>query len=201
MSGMEPQPSRCDTERAISKPDDWIREALACHEGPLLRYAFSLTQNAETAQDIVQDTFLKLCEQDQRTVAPYLTRWLYTVCRHRAVDILRKSNRTVDLTEEEMNQKPANSPTPSETTEQIDLYARVLLLLENLPHNQREVVRLKFQSQLSYQEIADITQLTPTNVGFLLHTALKSLRQRLELLDRPGKSSAPKMENQLAKAP
>ncbi len=196
---MEPQPSRSMTERAPSDPDDWIRDALACHEGPLLRYAFSLTQNAETAQDIVQDTFLKLCEQKRETVAPYLARWLYTVCRNRTLDILRKSNRMVELTEEEMNQTPANTPSPSEATEQRDLYARVLQLLENLPPNQREVIRLKFQSQLSYQEIADVTQLTATNVGFLLHTALKSLRQRLETLDRPGRTQTAKMENSLSK--
>lgn len=173
------------TEQTPTDPDDWIRDALNCHEGPLLSYAFSLTHHIETAQDVVQDTFLKLCEQRRETVAPYLARWLFTVCRNRALDVLRKSNRTIELSEEEMNAKPAHTPSPSEAVEQRDSYACVLQLLDNLPPNQREVVRLKFHSQLSYQEIADVTKLTVTNVGFLLHTALKSLRHRLELRDRP----------------
>jgi RNA polymerase sigma factor (sigma-70 family) len=56
-------------------------------------------------------------------------------------------------------------------------------LLTALPPNQREVVRLKFQNQLSYREISNLTRLTETNIGFLLHTALKTLRQRFERLD------------------
>jgi RNA polymerase sigma-70 factor (ECF subfamily) len=51
-----------------------------------------------------------------------------------------------------------------------------LALVDSLSPNQREVIRLKFQSDLSYKEIAEITQLSVTNVGFLLHTGLKKLR-------------------------
>ncbi len=201
MSGMEPQPSRGASGTATEPPDDWIREALACHEAPLLRYAYSLTQNLETAQDVVQDTFLKLCEQPRETVAPFLARWLFTVCRHRALDVLRKSRRRGEISDDEMNRQPATGPSPSETTELMDSSAWVSRLLENLPRNQREVVRLKFQSQLSYQEIADVTRLSVTNVGFLLHTALKTLRQRLEAVDQPRSIHHQAMENPLSKAP
>jgi RNA polymerase sigma-70 factor (ECF subfamily) len=48
-----------------------------------------------------------------------------------------------------------------------------------LPRNQQECIRLKFQSGLSYKQISDVTNLTATNVGFLIHTGLKTLRQRL----------------------
>ncbi len=53
-------------------------------------------------------------------------------------------------------------------------------MLDQLPDNQQEVVRLKFQNEMTYQEIADVTGLTVTNVGFLLHTALKRLRELLQ---------------------
>ena len=55
-----------------------------------------------------------------------------------------------------------------------------------LPPNQREVVRLKFQSGLSYQEISGVTNLTVTNVGFLIHTAIKTIRRQLEAEARRG---------------
>jgi DNA-directed RNA polymerase specialized sigma24 family protein len=48
-----------------------------------------------------------------------------------------------------------------------------------LPKNQREVLRLKFQCDLSYKEISAVTQLSVTNVGFLIHTAIKTLRKEL----------------------
>jgi RNA polymerase sigma-70 factor (ECF subfamily) len=55
----------------------------------------------------------------------------------------------------------------------------VLDLLETLPASQREVIRLKFQNGFSYQEISRISGHSVTNVGYLLHVGLKSLRHRL----------------------
>ena len=55
----------------------------------------------------------------------------------------------------------------------------VFRLLDGLPKNQREVVYLKFQCDLSYKEISEVTQLTVTNVGFLIHTALKNIRKQV----------------------
>ena len=55
----------------------------------------------------------------------------------------------------------------------------MLKLIGRLPHNQQEVVRLKFQNGFSYQEISRITSLSVSNVGFILHTAIKRLRQDL----------------------
>jgi RNA polymerase sigma-70 factor (ECF subfamily) len=57
--------------------------------------------------------------------------------------------------------------------------------LDRLSDNQREVIRLKFQQGLSYNEISEATGLTSGNVGFLLHTGLKRLRSMLpeDLLD------------------
>jgi len=47
-----------------------------------------------------------------------------------------------------------------------------------LPPRQQEVLQLKFQNDLSYQEIAEITKTTANSVGVLIHTALGTLRQR-----------------------
>jgi len=53
-----------------------------------------------------------------------------------------------------------------------------------LPENQQEVLRLKFQEQLSYKEISEVTGFPVTNVRYLLHISLKRVRERLrERLD------------------
>ena len=52
-------------------------------------------------------------------------------------------------------------------------------LIEKLPKNQREVVYLKFQSDLSYKEISEITKLSVSNVGFLIHTAVRAIREQM----------------------
>ena len=48
---------------------EWVREALERHEASLLRYAESLTRDPDLARDVVQDTFLRLCEQDPEELA------------------------------------------------------------------------------------------------------------------------------------
>ncbi len=48
-----------------------------------------------------------------------------------------------------------------------------------LPANQQECIRLKFQHGLSYKQISQVTDLSVTNVGFLIHTGLKTLRKQL----------------------
>jgi RNA polymerase sigma-70 factor (ECF subfamily) len=55
----------------------------------------------------------------------------------------------------------------------------IFRLVESLPKNQREVVYLKFQCDLSYKEISEITKLSIGNVGLLLHTALNAIRKRV----------------------
>ena len=69
-----------------------------------------------------------------------------------------------------------SSPDPSRAMEDRERHAEVMGLLEKLPENQREVIRLKFQGDLSYKEISDVTGLSVSNVGFLIHTGIKRLR-------------------------
>ena len=52
-------------------------------------------------------------------------------------------------------------------------------VIEKLPANQREVVRLKFLNDLSYKEIAEVTSLSVANIGYLLHMALKFIRKQI----------------------
>jgi RNA polymerase sigma factor (sigma-70 family) len=168
---------------------EWVREALERHEASLLRYVMSLTGDTESARDIVQDTFFRLCSQERSGVEGHLAQWLFTVARNRALDLHRKEGRMAPLTDIDLETREAAAPTPSASAEARDNARNVLALIDRLPRNQREVVRLKFQNQLSYQEIADLTALSVGNVGFLLHTALKTLRQQLEHMDRPGRSA------------
>ncbi len=61
----------------------------------------------------------------------------------------------------------------------------VLRILETLPEAHQEAVYLRFQSGLSYKEIAEITGHTVTNVGVILHTAVKKIRAHMDDAARP----------------
>lgn len=69
---------------------------------------------------------------------------------------------------------------PEEGGEDEESLKHIWEIIGQLPQNQIEVIRLKFQHDLSYKEIASTTGLSVTNVGFLLHTGIKRLRKLLK---------------------
>lgn len=73
---------------------------------------------------------------------------------------------------------------PSDAFERKEAMQRVMGALDTLPEKQREAVLLKFSGDLSYQEIADVLGTSVSNVGVLLHTALKNLRQSIDKKDK-----------------
>jgi RNA polymerase sigma-70 factor (ECF subfamily) len=164
-----------------TQPDHgpWVRAAVERFERPLTLYAARLLGDADAARDVVQETFLRLCGQDRAAVDPRLAEWLFTVCRNRALDVLRKESRMTRLSDEQVHRCLSPDPGPPDVAERRELAGRVLGLLDNLPPNQREVIRLKFQNGFSYQEISRISGHSVSNVGFLIHAGMKTLRSRL----------------------
>ncbi len=72
-----------------------------------------------------------------------------------------------------------SGPELSASLEKEEQLSDVLKILNTLPANQQEVLRLKFQGDLSYGEISRITNLSVSNVGFLIHTGIKTIRERV----------------------
>ncbi len=153
----------------------WIAATVARYERPLLAYVRGLLADRHGGRDVVQETFLELCRCRRAEVEPKLAPWLFTVCRRRALDTLRKETRMTALTVE----PPGTRPGPAELTEARDSAAVILTRVAELPPQQQEAVRLRFLQSFSYREIAGVMGLTESHVGVLLHTALKTLRQTL----------------------
>jgi RNA polymerase sigma-70 factor (ECF subfamily) len=158
----------------------WVRDVLRQYEEPLLRYARRLTGNAETARDVVQDTFVRLCAANRSDVESRLAPWLYTVCRNRAFDVREKEARMRPMEKEEAERQPNLAPPPSAVAEVNERHALVLGVLEALPQNQQEAFRLKFQQNLTYREISQILGVSLGTVNTLVTSALFTLRSRLE---------------------
>lgn len=157
---------------------DWIREALKFHESHLIAYASRLLSgDLGRAREAVQDTFLKLCRQPRGKVEDRLAQWLFTVCRNRCFEILRKEKRMTTLETSHLESMSVEQPHPAEALQREDDLSRVRELIKSLPERQQEVVRLKFQNGLSYKDISGITELSVSNVGLLLHQAVKAIRK------------------------
>ncbi len=159
---------------------EWIDAALRRFETPLVLYAAKICGDAERARDAVQDTFLELCAADRAAVEPRMAAWLFSVCRNKALDVRRKDSK-MSTSGDVSSERPGQEPDPSIALLAEEQQVRVLTLVERLPAKQQEVLRLKFQGGLSYKEIAAVTGDSVGNVGFLLHVALRALRERLSV--------------------
>ena len=151
----------------------WLVSALERYERPLVGYAYRLLGDLERARDVVQDTFLRLCQQDHAELDGRVKEWLFAVCRNRAIDSLRKERRMDALGDRE---PVAAAP---DRLEQREEESQVLARIRALPAREREVLRLKFHEGLSYRQISAVTELSISNVGFLLHRAIRTLRRQL----------------------
>lgn len=159
--------------------EKFIEQAMVDFESPLIGYAITILNDPELARDVVQDTFLRLCQQDPDKVRDSLKSWLFTVCRNRALDVLRKDKRIQPLEEERWKKIAVSSLQPDEQADCQERISVAMRLLNRLSDNQREVIILKFQQGLSYEEISKITGLTSGNIGFLIHAGLKRVRELL----------------------
>jgi len=155
----------------------FMERAIAEHQAALTRYATRLLGDPDRARDVVQDAFVRLMAQAPQAVDGHVVEWLFTVCRRRALDVIRKEDRMTRFAEGQEERVRADEPRPGRTLEAAETHEQLLRLIDRLPANQQEVIRLKFQNGFSYKEISRITELSASNVGFLIHTAVQRLRR------------------------
>jgi len=177
-------------DAAEVEPD--YAELLRRFEIPLLQYATRIMGDRERARDVVQETFVQLQRSPRAQLDRAPAKWLFTVCRNRALNVCRKERRVSYLDDDLLATRAAAEPLPNESLQQKEAGGFLLRILGTLPPRQQEVLQLKFQNDFSYQEIAEITKLSVSNVGVLIHTALKTLRQKYGSAAREFVSFAPR---------
>src|SRR6478735_9246306 len=165
-------------QAAMESPTDTFEEVLRRFEIPLLQYATRITGDRERARDVVQETFVELQRSERWQTDHAPAKWLFTVCRNRALNICRKEKRMTYLDEGILEKQESQDAAPNERIEREEASGFLLRIVATLPPRQQEVLQLKFQNDLSYQEISEITKLSVNHVGVLIHTALKTLRTR-----------------------
>ena len=160
---------------------EWVKVAMTRFEGRLLRYT-SRFVSPDQAREIVQEAFLRLWQQDPKEVEEHLAEWLFRVCRNQAVDLQRKEKRLSRIDgHEELENVKSEGLSQDSKIEKEERENSLLKYISHLPLPQQEVLRLKFQEDLSYKQISAITGHSVSHVGVLIHTAVTSLRRKLEV--------------------
>lgn len=152
--------------------ENWFQTTVVSLESPLLNYTYKILSRLAPSEEVVQESFLRLWKQEfPGNFEHYPKAWLYKVCRNLALDILKKEKR-MDL--EGSLDEILFSPCVSETLLESSLIMQEVV---KLTVQQQEVLVLKFKDELSYKEIAELTGLSVSHVGVLLHEALGALRE------------------------
>ena len=158
--------------------DEFKRLFLPCLPR-LYHIAFRLTRNAQDAQDIVQETFLKMWSRRDR-LADIATPLAYATAtlRNVYVDMVRQTPREAfsDVGGEELT--VASDIDVGQQVEATDSMDIVMGLIDRLPPNQREVIRLRDIADLGYDDIREAIGLTPANIRTLLSRARKKIKEQ-----------------------
>ena len=133
----------------------------------LFRFALSILKDSHLAEDVLQETFVRLLHQNRLPDTDKAQAWLYQVVRNLCYDLLRKQKRETV----EVPQIPAN---PEGNWEFIELIAP-------LPRKEQEILALRFIGGFSHQEIAKILGITTHSAKKRYERAIQKLRTEMEV--------------------
>lgn len=152
----------------------------------LFRLALRITMNRAEAEDIVQDTMLKVWNhRDEWSALESIEAYCLTVCRNLAIDRSQlKGSQNEELTDSNTNEPDASDPyTQFIHDEQMTLIHR---LISQLPEKQRTIMQLRDVEGKSYKEIADILQVSEEQVKVSLFRARQRIKQQYTEINNYG---------------
>jgi RNA polymerase sigma-70 factor (ECF subfamily) len=147
---------------------------------PLCRFAYSLLDSVELAEEVVADVFIKIWKHKENLqIQTSLKAYLMASVRNRSIDYLRKQLRHQTESDEEIKELAANYSSPEEHTISAELEQIIESAIDQLPPQGRIIFRMSRDQGLRYQEIADQMQISIKTVETHMVRSLKTLRENL----------------------
>ena len=153
---------------------------LSRHQQRVFAYILSVVKNRDAANDIFQDTFVKAIttiKQGRYNESGKFSAWISRIAHNLVIDYFRfnKSENTVSVDDCEtdmLNRRELAEGTVEDSIMATQTTSDILDLVSDLPANQREVINMRFYSDMSFKEIADATNVS-------INTALGRMRYAL----------------------
>jgi RNA polymerase sigma-70 factor (ECF subfamily) len=161
-----------------------FRQLVERHQERIYSYLLGWVRDPEVANDLFQETFLRVLAALRQERASYTQQgrwlaWVMRIARNAALDYLRSRRKWHDVVGNELeedltfwDQLSDEAPAPDRELEQAELKALLAECIERLPPEQREVLLLRQDAELTFREIADLT-------GVSINTALGRMRYAL----------------------
>ncbi|MBP5257190.1 MAG: RNA polymerase sigma factor [Prevotella sp.] len=152
----------------------------------LFRLALRITMNREEAEDVVQETMLKVWnKRDTWSEIESIEAYCLTVCRNMALDALRRRDRH-PVVEEEPIDTADQSASPLDITQQKDGVSMVQRLINRLPEKQRSCMQLRDIEGKTYKEIAQIMSISEEQVKVNIFRARQAIKQQFKKAEQYG---------------
>lgn len=195
------QRENAEIARGLKKQDTELLDRLIeLYQHRLLRYLMFLTGKREVAEDLFQETWMRvLLRGAQYDGRARFDTWLFTIARNLVIDLSRK--RTM-ASLDEMSESADDSsrpfeivqdgPSPLEQFQARETSAELAEVLLTLESNYREVLVLRFHEELSLEEIAGVTRAPLSTVKSRLYRGLAALKPQMERIrgSRPAREGA-----------
>ena len=173
---MKPKPPPADVHRADF---ELLYER---HSREVWAVVYARWMNADTAMDIMQETFLRLWKQMEAGETILNARaWLLRVARNLAEDHAKSAfRRNGTHPPQTMNTVQADEPLPLESLEREETFAKLREVMEQLPKADREILTLRYALDYETGEIAEMLSINATAVHMRLSRARQRLAERLK---------------------
>lgn len=154
----------------------------------LFRLALRITLSREDAEDIVQDTLMKVwSNRAEMGAVSSIEAYAMTMCRNQALDICAKKERqNISLDEKAHDRTDTHSMLPDEKMAQDEGKTLVRQTIDSLPEKQRTAVLMREIEEKTYKEIAQVMGLTESDVKINIFRARKSIREHLAKISKYG---------------
>ena len=176
--------------RGLKRNDpDLLNQLIETYQHRLLRYLLFLTGKREVAEDLFQETWMRvLLRGAQYNGKARFDTWLFTIARNLVIDLSRKRQMASldEMSEAGEDERPfevaIDGPSPFEQFASREDRAEVAEVLLKLEPNYREVLMLRFHEEMSLEEIASVTRAPLSTVKSRLYRGLAALKPEVEQL-------------------
>lgn len=141
---------------------------------PIYRYIYFRVDSKESAEDIVQDVFIKAYQKLHQFEKGSFNAWLYSITKNKVVDYYRTHKQHSRLNPNTQNESSINQTQVIEDLIDIDIIRSKLKLLPNM---YREVIIMRYLQDLSIKETAQFLEMSESNVKVISHRAITKLKQ------------------------
>ncbi|MBF1600827.1 MAG: RNA polymerase sigma factor [Prevotella sp.] len=160
---------------------DFKQLFLPCHR-KLFSVAYRLMSNAQAAEDMVQETFLKLwMQRDKIEKVDNPEAYSITVLRRIFYDKMR-ARHLQEVDKDVGSLQVSSSQNISKQLEEADEYQRVRQLITHLPEPQARIMLMRDIEDCSFEEISTETGLTEVNIRSILSRARKKIREQIKAM-------------------